>query len=90
MRRRKEKTTFETVLYDMLIQNSDKTVEAFNRLPDEFTIEDVMISFSLSSEASARSRVRRLVADNLVGKSGEFKEDGKIKSIFKKTGKIMR
>ena len=69
---------------------SDKTVEAFNRLPDEFTIEDVMISFSLSSEASARSRVRRLVADNLVGKSGDFKEDGKIKSIFKKTGKIMR
>ena len=69
---------------------SDKTVEAFNRLPDEFTNEDVMICFSLSSEASARSRVRRLVADNLVGKSGEFKEEGKIKSIYKKTGKIMR
>ena len=69
---------------------SDKTVEAFGRLPDEFTIEDVMISFSLSTEASARSRVRRLVADNLVAKSGEFKEGGKIKSIFSKTGKIMR
>ena len=69
---------------------ADKTIEAFNRLPVEFTAEDVMISFSLASDSAARSRVRRLIKDNLVIKTGEVKENGTTKSIFKKTGKIMR
>ena len=69
---------------------ADKTIEAFNRLPEEFTIEEVMISFSLANDAAARSRVNRLVRDNLVIKSGEFKENGTTKSVYKKTGKIMR
>ena len=69
---------------------ADKTIEAFNRLPVEFTAEDVMISFSLASDSAARSRVRRLIKDNLVIKTGEVKENGTTKSVFKKTGRIMR
>ena len=69
---------------------ADKTIEAFDRLPEEFTTEDVMVSFSLASDSAARSRVSRLVKDNLVIKSGEYKENGTTKSVYKKTGRIMR
>ena len=69
---------------------ADKTIEAFDRLPEEFTTEDVMISFSLASDSAARSRVSRLMKDNLVIKSGEYKENGTTKSVYKKTGRIMR
>ena len=69
---------------------ADKTIEAFDRLPEEFTNEDAMISFSMSNEASARSRIRRLMKDNLIEKIGDYKENGRIKSLFRKTGRIMR
>ena len=78
------------VLYTVNAHRADKTIEAFNLLPEEFTAEDVMINFSLASDSAARSRVRRLIKDNLVIKTGEVKENGTTKSIFKKTGKIMR
>ena len=66
-----------------------KSYEGFNRLPDEFTIEDVMRCFSLISAASARTRASRLVADNLAVKTGEYKENGTTKSKYKKTGAMM-
>ena len=38
-----------------------KTIEAFNRLPEEFTIEDVIQCFALKNSTAARSRVVRLM-----------------------------
>ena len=70
------------------VRRQQKTIEAFNRLPEEFTIEDVMRCFSLPVE-SARVRANRLIADNLAVKTGQFKEGGSSKSMYHKTGAIM-
>ena len=69
---------------------NSKTIESFNRLPDEFVVEDVMTCFALSSIPVARVRVNRLVKDGLVERVGEFSENGNSKAVFKKTGKVMR
>ena len=70
------------------IRRSQKTIECFNRLPEEFTIEDVMRCFSLPIE-SARVRANRLVADKVAVKTGQFKENGSSKSKYHKTGMMM-
>ncbi len=70
------------------IRRSQKTIECFNRLPEEFTIEDVMRCFSLPIE-SARVRANRLVADKVAVKTGQFKENGSSKSKYRKTGMMM-
>ena len=69
------------------IQRKQKTLEAFDRLPDEFTIEDVVRCFNLGSSASARKKVTRLYRDHLVEKISE--EKGGQKALFHKTGTIM-
>ena len=69
------------------IQRKQKTLEAFDRLPDEFTIEDVVHCFNLGSAASARKKVTRLYRDHLIEKISE--EKGGQKAMFHKTGTIM-
>ena len=68
----------------------DKTIDAFNRLPDEFMASDVMVCFSLSAESSARSRIQRLLRDNLIEKVEEIRENNTTKAVYRKTNKIMR
>ena len=69
------------------IQRKQKTYESFTRLPDEFTIEDVVRCFNLGSAASARKKVTRLYRDHLIEKVSE--EKGGQKALFQKTGTIM-
>ena len=71
------------------VQRRQKTYEAFARLPEEFAIEDVVRCFNLKSESTARTRVSRLSADNLIEKCGEYVENGTTKSRYRKTGVIM-
>ena len=66
-----------------------KTIEAFNRLPEEFTIDDVIQCFALKNNTSARSRVVRLMKDNLVVKVDEYVDNGTTKAMYKKTGLVM-
>jgi hypothetical protein len=66
-----------------------KTIEAFNRLPEEFTAEDVMRCFGLTQNNAARARVFRLLKDGLVEKVDEFVENGTTKAKYKKTGAVM-
>ena len=66
-----------------------KTIEAFNRLPEEFTIDDVMRCFNLKNNTSARTRVVRLLKDSQVEKVDEFVENGTTKAKYKKTGAVM-
>ena len=66
-----------------------KTIEAFNRLPEEFTIEDVIQCFALKNSTAARSRVVRLMKDNLIEKTDEFVDNGTTKAVYKKTGMVM-
>ena len=66
-----------------------KTIEAFNRLSEEFTTDDVMRCFMLKSNDAARTRVSRLQKDGLVEKVDEFVENGTTKARYKKTGAVM-
>ena len=70
------------------VQRRQKTYEAFSRLPEEFTIEDVMRCFGVSVE-SARVRASRLMKDRLIIKLEDFKENGQYKAKYKKTSVIM-
>ena len=69
------------------VQRRQKTYECFARLPEEFTNEDVMRCFNLSSEGSARSKTSRLLRDHLIEKTRE--ERGTEKALFRKTGTIL-
>ena len=71
------------------VQRRQKTFDSFARLPEEFMAEDVMRCFGFSTIGAARSRIARLQNDRLIEKSGEKKEDGQIKAIFRKTGVMM-
>ena len=67
------------------IQRRQKTIEAFVRLPEEFTIEDIERCFGIGNSA-ARSRTFRLLKDHLAEKVGEYVENGTTKAKYKKTG----
>ena len=69
------------------VQRRQKTYECFARLPEEFTNEDVMRCFNLSSEGSARSKTSHLLRDHLIEKVRE--ERGTEKALFRKTGTVM-
>ena len=71
------------------VQRRGKTIESFNRLPEEFTVDDVMRCFTLKSNASARTKVVRLLKDRLAEKVEEFVENGTTKAKYRKTGSIM-
>ena len=71
------------------VQRQQKTVEGFSRLPEEFTANDVEKCFCLCNQNSIKSRIKRLIKDNLIFKSGEYSENGTVKAKYKKTGKSM-
>ena len=70
------------------VQRKSRTIEAFNRLPEEFVIDDVMRCFGLSIESS-KVRIFRLQKDHLIEKIGEFKENGTTKAKYKKAPCIL-
>ena len=67
------------------VRHQQKTIEAFNRLPEEFTVEDVERVFDVSNTA-ASSKIHRMIKDHLVEKSGDFKVNGTIRCKYVKTG----
>ena len=69
------------------VQRKQKTFEAFSRLPEEFTNEDVMRCFNLCSSSSARGKVSRLIRDHLIEKIRE--ERGTTPALYHKTGTII-
>ena len=71
------------------VKRQQKSILAFERLPEEFTHEDVMRCFNLSSDSAARMRIKRLTDDHLVEQMGTFKENGTTKSRYRKTGVFM-
>ena len=72
------------------LRRQQKTIECFNRLPDEFTVEDIMHCFSLVRESSARTKIVRLMADKLVSKVGDKKlQNGVVRTLYQKTGNLI-
>ena len=68
---------------------NSKTIDAFNRLPEEFCVDDVVTCFSLSKISTAKVKIFRLVKDHLVEKVDEFIDNGTTKAVYKKVG-VMR
>ena len=54
------------------VRRQQKTIDAFERLPEKFTVEDTMRCFSLSNDAVARVKINRLMKDHFVEKAGDF------------------
>ena len=71
------------------VQRRQKTFEGFERLPEEFTVEDVVRCFNLSSEGAARMKIKRLQSDHLIEKLGDGRQTGASKSSYRKTGILM-
>ena len=71
------------------VQRRQKTIEAFNRMPEEFTNEDVMRCFGLTSDGAVRSKVRRLLQDHLIEKVTDARQTGTKISVYRKTGLLM-
>jgi hypothetical protein len=71
------------------VQRKQKTYEGFERLPDEFTSEDVMRCFNLKSGSAVYMRISRLQKDHLIEKTDEFVDGGTTKSRYRKTGVMM-
>ena len=71
------------------VKRQSKTYEGFERLPDEFTSDDVMRCFNLNTTSAARMRISRMTRDHLIEKTGDFNDDGKSKSCYRKTGVMM-
>ena len=69
------------------VQRKQKTYEGFERLSEEFTSEDVMRCFNLSSTSSARGKISRLIRYHLVEKIRE--ERGTAPALYHKTGTII-
>ncbi len=63
-------------------QHQSKTNEAFTRLPESFTIDDVLRCFNLSTESSGRGTISRLISDHLIEKVNDGR--GKTKTTYKK------
>ena len=70
------------------VRHQQKTLESFSRLPEEFTVEDLMKCFGVSHNA-ATTRICRLSKDHLVEKVGEFVENGASKCKYRKTGVVL-
>ena len=71
------------------VQRKQKTIEDFNRLPEKFTVGDVMKCLALDNANKARMRIKRFLKDHLVERGDGFVENGSTIAVYKKTGKIM-
>ena len=64
-------------------RHRQRTIDDFNRLPEEFSIDDVIKSLRMNVN-TARSKVKRLLKDGAVEKCGEYVENGVCKHRYKK------
>ncbi len=82
---------FENKLRDasVNVQRQQKTIEAFARLPEKFTSEDVMRCFNLSTEGAARVKIKRLVSDRLIEKVNDGRSKAGGVASYRKTGTLM-
>ena len=83
---------FDDQLRDISVNahRQQKTIDAFRRLPEEFTVDDAKRCFSLTNDTVARVKINRLMKDHFVEKAGDFVENGTTKAVFRKTGRAMR
>ena len=71
------------------VQRRQKTFDGFERLPEEFTSDDVIRVFSMASDAAARSKISRLQSDHLIEKVSDGRGNAQGKAVYRKTGILM-
>ena len=71
------------------VMRKQKTIEGFDRLPEEFSIEDVVRCFNLGSEGSARIKLMRLMKDHLITKEGDGRRNDQV-VLYRKTGYMLQ
>ena len=71
------------------VQRRQKTFDGFERLPEEFTSDDVIRVFSLANDATARSKISRLQCDHLIEKLSDGRGNTQGKTVYRKTGIVM-
>ena len=71
------------------VQRRQKTFDGFERLPEEFTSDDVIRVFSLANDATARSKISRLQCDHLIEKESDGRGNTQGKTVYRKTGIVM-
>ena len=71
------------------VQRRQKTFDGFERLPEEFTSDDVIRVFSMASDAAARSKISRLQSDHLIEKVSDGRGNAIGKAVYRKTGIVM-
>jgi hypothetical protein len=71
------------------VQRRQKTFDGFERLPEEFTSDDVIRVFSLANDATARSKISRLQCDHLIEKVSDGRSNTQGKTVYRKTGIVM-
>ena len=71
------------------VQRRQKTFDGFERLPEEFTSDDVIRVFSLANDATARSKISRLQCDHLIEKVSDGRGNTQGKTVYRKTGIVM-
>ena len=71
------------------VQRRQKTFDGFERLPEEFTSDDVIRVFSLANDATARSKISRLQCDHLIEKVSDGRGNTQGKTVYRKTGTLM-
>ena len=58
------------------VRRNQKTVDSFNRLPEEFTVDDVMRCFSFKAESSGRRDALLLLQGRVVGTNEDRQAHG--------------
>ena len=71
------------------VQRRQKTFDGFERLPEEFTSDDVIRVFSLANDATARSKISRLQCDHLIEKVSDGRGNTQGKTVYRETGIVM-
>ena len=71
------------------VQRRQKTFDGFERLPEEFTSDDVIRVFSITTDAAARSKISRLQCDHLIEKVSDGRGNTQGKTVYRKTGILM-
>ena len=71
------------------VQRRQKSFDGFERLPEEFTSDDVIRVFSMASDAAARSKISRLQSDHLIEKVSDGRGNAQGKAVYRKTGILM-
>ena len=69
-------------------RHRQKSVDGYNRLPEEFTKEDVIHSFGYKGDSSAFVKIKRLMDKGLIEKYEETDKDGYVCTKYRKLSKM--